>query len=164
MTSAQRVQPVAVAAPPYHYTACGLDNVYLMNGFAVEETDYGRGLRVDRLDELHRLIAAHLVTKRKNLSAREFRFLRRHMNLTQAELGATLGIDAQTVARYEKGDTAISGPADRLIRFHYVFSSLPRGEQLPMIDDIMALIEMDEPLTEPPARFAATEHGWRKAA
>lgn len=167
MTGAHLIQldSGALAAQPYRYTACGLDDVYLMNGFVIEETDYGRGLRIDHLDELHRVIAAHLVTKRKTLSAREFRFLRRHMNLTQSELGAALGVDAQTVARYEKGETSISGPADHLIRFWYAFTIVPRGQELQLVDAIKALIQMDEPLIEPPAHFfAATEHGWREAA
>jgi putative transcriptional regulator len=30
----------------YHYTECGLDNVYLENGFTVHKTAYGRGVSI----------------------------------------------------------------------------------------------------------------------
>lgn len=153
-----------LASEPYHYTACGLDDVYLLNGFIIHETQEGRGVSIERLDDLHRAIALRLVSHRKRLSPKEFRFLRKQMEMTQNELADMLGVDAQTVARYEKGETSISGPADHLIRFYYALFILPHDEKLRAVDEIKALIEMDEPLIEAPARFAADEHGWREAA
>ena len=32
------------APEPLHYTMSGLDNVWLLNGFFMEETPYGRGV------------------------------------------------------------------------------------------------------------------------
>jgi DNA-binding transcriptional regulator YiaG len=148
----------------YHYTACGLDDVYLLDGYTIHETEEGRGVAIDHLDELHRAIAVQLVTHKKRLSPREFRFLRKQMDMTQNELAQLLGIDAQTVARYEKGETSISGPADQLIRFRYIFSILPRDQQLRFVEELNALVEIDEPLSATPARFVRTEEGWREAA
>jgi len=47
-----------------HYTACGLDNVWLANGFTIKETKYGKGVSIDDVDGLHRLLASNLVEKK----------------------------------------------------------------------------------------------------
>jgi len=151
-------------ADPLHYTASGLDDVYLLNGFTIEETDYGRGTVIECVDALHTAIARHLVIHRKRLSAKEFRFLRRQIDMTQAELAGRLGLDAQTVARYEKGETAISGPADLALRFVYILWALPSGEQALVAEALKSLLDTDEPAETVPARFVATEAGWREAA
>jgi DNA-binding transcriptional regulator YiaG len=53
------------------------------------------------VEGLHRAIGRHLVLHRKGLSPKEVRFLRKRMDLTQAELAAKLGNDAQSVARWK---------------------------------------------------------------
>lgn len=45
-----------VTREAYHYEACGLDDVNLLNEFEIEETDCGRGVAVHQEDELHRAI------------------------------------------------------------------------------------------------------------
>lgn len=151
-------------AEPLHYTACGLDDVYLLNGFVVEDTDYGRAVAVEGADELHAAIADHLVMHRKRLSARAFRFLRRQMDMTQAELAGRLGLDAQTVARYEKAETAIAGPADLAVRFVYILWALPPDSRRGVAEALKALLDTDEPAETGPARFVSTQDGWREAA
>ena len=76
---------------------------------------------------------------------------RRRRHLTQSDLARQLGVDAQTIARYEKGETAISGPADHLIRFIFAWSQLPDREKLDVIERVRALIDADEPVNAPPA-------------
>jgi len=41
----------------YHYTLCGLDNVWLENGYQVRETSYGQGISVHDVEGLHEVIA-----------------------------------------------------------------------------------------------------------
>ncbi|MET0935153.1 MAG: helix-turn-helix domain-containing protein, partial [Luteibacter sp.] len=50
------------------------------------------------------------------LSGAEIRFLRFHMELSQASLADLIGITAQTLALWEKGKGTITGPSDKLIR------------------------------------------------
>jgi hypothetical protein len=57
---------------PYHYTECGLDDVYLLNGFSFDELD----VSINNVDGLWRAIAANLVTRHATLSPAEIRFLR----------------------------------------------------------------------------------------
>ncbi len=121
---------------PYHYRACGLDNVYLKNGYTVEETDYGRGVMVHDIPGLHRAIGLHLVSEKKLLGAREFRFLRKEMSFTQEKLAKLLLVDVQTVARYEKEQTAIPGPVDGMMRFLFAFHLVPEDERLAVLEDL----------------------------
>jgi DNA-binding transcriptional regulator YiaG len=152
------------AAAPYHYTACGLDDVYLLNGFTVHETEYGRGISVKDVDDLHQEIGLHLVMHRKALSPGEFRFLRKQLNLTQDELATCLGVDGQTVARYEKGATGIPSPSDRLLRFVFVLSLMPEGERAKLLTDIMEMLKDAEDEVRPhPAYFESTKEGWLEA-
>lgn len=160
-----RISGQPVNDSPFHYTACGLEDVYLLNGFRVEKTPYGEGVAVDDIDELHRAIGLHLIAHRKALSPKEFRFLRKQLDMTQAELGRALGVSSQTVARYEKGETEIAGPADSMLRVLYVFSLLPEEMRLQVVEQVIALAKEDRDEIEPgPVLFRTTEQGWAEAA
>jgi len=101
---------------PYHYLGCGLDDVYLANGYEIHNTDYGKGVRIKNLDELHDAISRYLVQFKKNLKGNEIRFLRHQMDVTQTELAQLMGCSSQTIARYEKEQSKFCGPADRMLR------------------------------------------------
>lgn len=105
---------------PYHYTECGLDEVYLVGGYEEHETPYGKGVSVKNVDGLHRAIADWLVCEKKALSGSEIRFLRKQLDLSQSELADLLGTTSQTVARWEKAQFEIPGPADILLRLVYL--------------------------------------------
>lgn len=101
---------------PLHYTACGLDNVYLTSGYKVRKAGDEEYVAIHDVDELHEAIAEFLVRQRKILTGAEVRFLRKYLDVTQRELGAFLGVSDQSVARYEKGQTVLEGPSDNLLR------------------------------------------------
>jgi len=105
---------------PYHYTECGLDYVYLVDGFEVIKTAYGPAVRVANAGKLDRAIALAVVRHQKRLTGREVRFLRRLLDMTQQELGGALGKDAQTVARWEKGKTELPPTEDIAVRQIYL--------------------------------------------
>lgn len=105
---------------PYRYTESGLDNIYLVNGYKFVETPRGRGVEIQDMEGLHRAIANILVRERKELTGREFRFLRHEINITQQALAALLGVTVLTVGRWEREEgEGVSGPAQRLIRLLY---------------------------------------------
>ena len=101
---------------PFHYTASGLSNVWLVNGFEIEETPYGRGVRILDADGLHAALAHAIAAGRQPISPAELRFLRKHMGLSQAGLARLLGCSDQSVARWEKARGAIDPSAERLVR------------------------------------------------
>ena len=100
----------------FHYTASGLPNVWLLNGFTREETPYGAGVRIDDADGLHATLAGDIATGKEAFGPAELRFLRKHLRLSQPGLARLLGCSEQTVARWEKGQSGIDPSAERLIR------------------------------------------------
>ena len=87
----------------YHYTDGGLRNVWLANGYEVRKTPFGEAVAIRDLEGLSEAICRALVEKAKPLTKTEFRYIRTSgLLLSQANLGSALGVDAQTVARWEK--------------------------------------------------------------
>ncbi len=105
----------------YHYTLCGLSNVYLVNGFELSQNAHGECISIDKLEELHETIAMSIIQTPRELTGEEFRFLRKEMDLSQKKLSALLSVDVQTVANWEKDKpTAIASKLLKFIaRSHY---------------------------------------------
>lgn len=145
---------------PYHYTGCGLDNIYLLSGFELHETPYGGGVSIKNVQKLHAAIGAYLCERKKLLSGQELRFIRTEMDLTQSELGRLLGCSSQQIARYEKEQSAVTGPADRLIRMIYKEHA---GGNVRVRDLLETIDEMDGRHTDKQL-FSSTADGWQAAA
>lgn len=145
---------------PLHYPDCGLDDVYLLSGYEVIKTPYGEGLSIKNLDGLHNAIGCSLARDKKTLSGKELRFLRKHMDLTQSELGKLLGLSSQQVARWEKGESQIKGPAELLLRVLFLEHTCGK---INIQKILSALEERDAPLTESLV-FENTGEEWRKKA
>lgn len=135
---------------PFHYKRCGLENIYLLNGFEAELDEDGRSVTVLDVDGLHRAIGVHLVSNRKILCPKEIRFLRRTLDLTQAELGRLINQSPQQVARWEKGINNISGPADRLLRVVFIYTLIKEGSLPEPPLELLSRIDSldDEPAAE----------------
>jgi putative transcriptional regulator len=104
----------------HHYRECGLDYIWLAEGFVCEETAYGPAVMVENATALDQAVAEYVVSHRRNLTGQEVRFLRGLMDATQAELAALLGKDAQSVARWEKSKTKLPPTEDRALRQIYL--------------------------------------------
>lgn len=114
----------------YHYDECGLDRVYLVNGYAVRDTPYGQAVAINDVEGLHRAICRAIVQRSKPIDGAELRFIRKHLDLPQRELAALMGETEQDVYRWEKGRAkAIPGAADRLIRV--IFAERDDGDIKP---------------------------------
>ena len=152
--------PQSSRKAPYHYTLCGLDDVYLTSGYELVDTDYGSGVTIQDMDGLHRAIGEHLVMSKKALNPKEVRFLRHEMDLSQAQLGDLLRITDQTVARWEKGEVEMPGPADLVLRALYLGNVLGKVDVRKLAEQLRA---MDEVNTGKQL-FGPTEKGWRPIA
>ena len=103
----------------YHYTDGGLRNVWLANGYEIKKTPYGEGVAFHNLDGLTRSICMALTRKASLLTGAEFRYIRSAgMLLSQPALGKLMGIDGQSVARWEK-TSKVPRWADKLVRLLY---------------------------------------------
>jgi transcriptional regulator with XRE-family HTH domain len=109
---------------PYHYTACGLGNIYLTSGVLILPTPNGSAVTISKLDGLQYAIGLYIVEKEEPMSGSEFRFLRKQMKLTQRDLAIRMKISDQTIANYEKENTAL-GSAEPLMRLIYLLHVLP---------------------------------------
>lgn len=162
----------ALAGGRYHYKQCGLDNVYLLNGFTWETVDGERAVTVSNIDGLRKAIGRSLVLEQKTLSPKELRFLRREMGLTQEELGQKLRLSGQQVARWEKGECEIGGAAEALLRIRYVVSMLPEHDTAAMdrlatiLQELVLkldLLNTADEVASAPHVFRETPSGWEMA-
>lgn len=141
------------------YRGFDLDNVYLLNGFTIENAPDGERMVISEPESLHSAVADHIVLTRNALSPQEFRFLRRQMGLTQVKIALALGTTTQTIARYEKGQTKIPGPMARCVRVLYAFKAVPMRERLAWLERIYRTLER-HPEPEGALRFQLTQKGW----
>lgn len=149
-----------MAREPLHYVACGLDNIWLLNGFVVSDTRYGPGVAVEDADGLHRALAHTLVSDKQPISGQELRFLRKHMNLSQQGLATLLGSSGQRIARWEKGQSGIDPAAERLVRL-LVLNWLQENRDVQQA--LEELAEMDEAM-HGRRRMCHDGAGWKRAA
>lgn len=104
----------------HHYTDGGLKNVWLQNDFELGSTPYGKGIAIHDVEGLTKAICLSLAAKTSSLSGIEFRYIRSAgMLLSQAGLGAMMGADVQSVARWEKHGR-LPKRADKMIRVLYL--------------------------------------------
>lgn len=145
----------------YHYVQCGLDNVWLTNGFRVEDTPYGPVVTIDNAENLDQTIAKYLTEKPDPLTGQELRFLRLMLDFSQKRLGELLGKEAQTVALWEKSDR-INEDVDFCVRHIYVQTVInARHSYVEMVDELKA---QDRRERAEQVLFLETRDGWEKAA
>jgi DNA-binding transcriptional regulator YiaG len=147
----------------YRYKGCGLDNVYLEGGVEYVQTPRGWVLRIEDMDGLHRAIGRSLVHEKKNLTGKEFRFLRHEINLTLQNLAAILNTDVQNIGRWEREEVdKIPGPAQGLIRLLYDEKINGNTE---VIKSLERLAELDEQMgADEDMTFEPGPEGWSIAA
>lgn len=155
-------QPMAKA--PYHYRACGLDDVYLKSGFTTKDTAFGPTVFIEDVPGLHKVIGHSIITDSKPISPREFRFLRKNMDLTQHDLAERLRVDVQTVARYEKDQSAIPGSTDMVLRIMFALFIAPPDQRDDLLDEIEAIIDDQLEPSGNDRAFALTKKGWEERA
>lgn len=143
----------------YHYMECGLNNVWLVNGFEEHQTPYGKGVAIEDADGLHRVIALGLVSHKPRLSGGEFRFLRKELDLSQAALARILGNDEQSVARWEKSGR-VPKMAERFLRALYREHAEGNARIREIVD---RLNEMDQKVQKKMI-LEETEQGWQARA
>lgn len=143
----------------YHYVQCGLENVWLRNGFTVKDTPYGKAVSIQNVEGLHDTIANALTEKPGQLTGQEFRFLRQQLEMSQKRLGEVFGKDAQTIANWEKKKN-VSRDADFLIRHIYRQTRGGRQIYVEMVDHLNMLDLQEYTSLE----FEEIAGGWQKAA
>jgi DNA-binding transcriptional regulator YiaG len=103
----------------YHYTDGGLRNVWLANGYQIKKTAFGDAVTFHDGDGLTQAICQALGGKIGILTGVELRYIRSGgMGLSQPALAKLMGIDGQSIARWEKSGK-VPRWADKLVRLLY---------------------------------------------
>jgi DNA-binding transcriptional regulator YiaG len=103
----------------YHYTD-GPPQRVVGQWLQGSQTPHGDAVAIHDIEGLTETLCKTFVQKPRALSRTEFRYIRTSgLLLSQAALGSALGVDAQTVARWEK-DKHIPKMADKMIRLIYL--------------------------------------------
>jgi len=150
----------------YHYTECGLDNVYLTNGFEVTRTEDGdEEVFIHDIHGLHRAIGLCLVTKPSRLEGNEIRFIRHTLDVSQTSFARLMGVTYQSVLNWEKGKVDLPKTADHLMKALF-FSYLNRDGSRVVYDKINEIADLDADEAESAERIVFEERAsvWRMAA
>jgi len=144
----------------FPYEGCGLDWVFLANGFSVHETPYGRAIAVQDADSLHELVLREIITSPHPIRGQELRFIRSMLDLSQEGMGKIIGVRRLQVTRMEVSrKKPISPSADRAVR---MFFALQRHDRV-LADRVLELLnEFDDQQHEQMA-FVPSGHGWARA-
>ena len=147
---------------PYHYTECGLDNIYLSNGFKFHDTARAKAVSIHDIDGLHKAIGLYLVTSQKDLSKKEVRFLRDEMLMSQSTLGQLLGVSEQAIRRWESGKTAIPKPSESLLRLLYREHVNNQNGKIASL--LKGIADLEDKRNDRNLLFVDTKQGWQSAA
>lgn len=116
-TSCVNDKPLKGKRVVHKYTACGLPNV-ILDGVTeyrcpkCGEAFYSYG----NIEQLHKLLADILLTKKGLLTGKEVRFLRTQIGYSGVKFATVLGIDHTTLSRIESGKQKMSVQLDHHIR------------------------------------------------
>lgn len=146
----------------YHYTECGLSNIYLVNGYNIVQTERGRAVSINDIDGLHRVIAIFLVSSKKDFSGEEIRFLRHEMLMSQNTLAYLLGVSEQTVRRWENGKINIPKPSESLLRLLYRDKINDQHGKISTI--LKEIANLEDKISDKEIIFEDTLKGWKTSA
>ena len=95
---------------------CGLNNVYIKNGYKLENVDGLDTVAYFDLPNLYKQLARAISLRKDTLNAEEFRFLHKRLGSSQAEVGAIGDKTEQAVAKWEKGTQPVPKAEANLLR------------------------------------------------
>lgn len=129
----------------YHYVECGLPNVYLADGYEWTDTPYGPAIAIHEVEHLHAAIARTLIEDKPWLTGPEVRFIRKYLDFTQAQLGELLGVEEQSVRRWEKLGR-VPRAADHAVRLVFRDLTDTASRRLPELVQYLARKDTPEAL------------------
>lgn len=86
----------------YKYTESGLPNVWLSNGYKLHKSEDGdESISITNADGLHAAIGRHIAEK-SVITGKEFRFLRKELDLSQNRFASWAGVTEDMVSKWER--------------------------------------------------------------
>ena len=100
----------------YHYTECGLDNVYIYCPDPIQDDANGKVFQIKSIGLLHTIISIGIILHQYAMSYKELKFLRSEFGFTASEWARILRTDVARVLSWERGDEKIPEATEVLIR------------------------------------------------
>lgn len=100
----------------YHYTECGLSNVYIDGIRRSSGDDDGDWVTIRAAPRLHAMICVALLLRDQRLAPDELRFLLQVCRYSHREMGRIVGVDSADIRGWERGDAPIAPVYEMLIR------------------------------------------------
>ena len=148
---------------PYHYTECGLDYVYLANGFEFVETPWGEGVHIESAEALHVELGLMVARLERPLSGAEFRFLRERLEMTQEELASFTGyMDGQQVSAWERGKSKAPRSVEVVLRELYLEAYPP--DHSPGLRHLLAQLTRTVDVEPTPVTLREQDDRWSPEA
>lgn len=138
------------------YKHFALDNLFLANGYLETSTEYGVEREYEREDELEQCIRRLVLRKPEPLRGWDLRFLRRGLELSQADFGRMVDRDAQTIARWEKSADSIPKFVDLMIRARFA----ERFEPEVMLTELLGFVDGRSHALPEFIQLSLTQNGW----
>ena len=113
---------------------CGLNNVYIKNGYKLENVDGLDTVAYFDLPNLYKQLARAISLRKDTLNAEEFRFLHKRLGSSQAEVGAIGDKTEQAVAKWGKGTQPVPKAEANLLRLK-VLDALGFRADLAKVDE-----------------------------
>ena len=101
---------------------------------------------IPRIEELHRLLAAIVVSKKERLTGSEVRYLRKWLGWSGIEFAKHMGVSAECVSRWENGKEQIGPVADRALRLMVMIQTPVSEYPAPPLDTIAQIGEGTKPV------------------
>lgn len=153
----------------FHYTDCGLDYIYLFNGYEKHHhPEIGEGVSIHDIEGLHKAIASLIVKDCPVIRGQELRFLRSEFRLSQTQMGYLVGKDLRSIQRWEEErNFPIPTMADKLVRAMYLANQNdPRSfnELREILYRTQEKLENKENFKCKEITFSDTSDGWEAVA
>ena len=139
----------------YHYKECGLDNVWLENGFTAKATPYGKAIAIDDAIDLHKVLTLNLTMKKGRITGKELRFMRVVLGMSQEGLGKCVGATEQSVSLWERTGK-VPQSADSIVRM--LASEKLNGNS--KVSDVIERINTVERLCNQRIVARESQHKW----
>lgn len=145
-----------------HFKECGLDNVYLVNGYHYGQTGNGEEvLVIQDLAGLHAAIAQAVVASTAPLDAKTFKYLRKHLDMAQRQVAELLGMSEESVSLWERARQPVPKYADIIIRTMVKEKCSGNAELIGLVERYN---ELDRSEHEDLLRLRLDKDAWRAAA
>ena len=145
----------------YQYKSCGLDGIYLENGYHETVINGSSAVSITALDSLHEAIAMNICSLPRSLNGKEIRFLRTELDMSQKGLGLWIDKTDQAIAKWEKDENDIPRADDACLRNLYLDS---RDKDSKLSELLKRFNEIDREMQEQEKTvFIESEEQWQVA-